>query len=152
MTRIVVKASNEPDHDRLKEMLYKLGILKGRIPEKDLRIHGKEIDVVWTETRVKPPRTFNVFVIQFVGDLFASFEKLTYAYREREHPQLVLVTSHKRKEEAVSLTETNIFCEIQNEVKIIDVEEVEQWYKLANSYYSFEAEKIGIKCGLHPYD
>jgi hypothetical protein len=130
--------SHKTDHDHLKEMLYEIGQMKGRIAQKDLPIYELRLDVAWTKILKWTDDPFNVFVIE-AGDLDAAITKLQDAYR-KWGSQPILVTSAKGKVEALELIKGKAFQKVKNVIKIIGPEDVAKLHDLYKKVTNLEDE------------
>jgi hypothetical protein len=67
-----------PDHEKVKEIIYQIGSIQGRNPEKEYLIEDKRIDVIWRRTPRSVPS--HAFEVQFGGNILEALTKLKHAY------------------------------------------------------------------------
>ncbi|MEM1635720.1 MAG: hypothetical protein QXQ80_00200 [Nitrososphaerota archaeon] len=69
---------DKPDHEKIKEIIYQVGLIQNRFPQKEYPLENKRLDVVWKRTPKSVPSV--VFEIQLGGNLFESLSKLKHAF------------------------------------------------------------------------
>ena len=144
LQEITVKVVPQPQlsaHDQIADKIYALGELIGYKPEKKWRHEGYEFDVVWH----KPPRVGPkyVFEVHLRGNLEAALLRLKHAHDLWES-QLFLVSTEDQLKEAQNKFLGELH-EIKDEVTLVDVREIEEFYSFKGKY-----EWLERKFGLRP--
>jgi len=125
--QIIGKPPEEgPDHTKIKEMIYQIGLDEGRPSEKEYSIGGLgKLDVAWKRIRLGNPT--HAFEVQIAGDFFKSLAKLKHAF-DLWNSIPVLVTTSKFEEIAKNLMNGS-FHEMTKQARIINWKKIEQLYK-----------------------
>lgn len=129
----------KPDHDTIKEMIYNIGILQGKISEKEINIDNYRIDVAWR--RIPRGNPYIVFEVHIHGNLEEALTKLKHA-RDLWNSKPVLVTTREMVNKAKEIA-SGAFHEIYDELKIISVDEISDLYKKKQEYKTIES-KLGF--------
>jgi len=127
----------KPDHEKLKEILFQMGILQNKISEKELRLDSYRIDVGWKKIQRGDP--YIVFEVHISGNLEEALTKLKHAYDIWNSQPLVLVTTKEEIPKAIA-TINGSFHEIKDKFRIIDWEEIKQIYELKLKYKELESK------------
>ena len=127
-------------HDRVKEMLYRIGMLKGRFPEKEYHINGERIDVIWKRVETGDP--YATFEVQIGGNFYEALAKLKHTW-DKWNSRPFLVTTKECKPKA-ALWLKGAFHEVKDEIRIIDAKRIEEFYEALQKAKSLEKE-LGIK-------
>lgn len=126
-------------HDQMKQMLYEIGQMEGRVSEKEYRIDGERIDVVWKRIELGNP--YIVFEVQIGGNFYEALAKLKHAW-DKWNSRPFLVTTEQYKEKALEWVRGS-FHEIQREMLIVDCEKVKELYEAIRKIKSIK-EELGI--------
>lgn len=126
-------------HDELQDRLIKIGQLQNYIAEKEYPFDIGKLDVVWRRITNSVP-TY-VFEIQIGGDIYHALGKLKHAF-DIWNSHIYLVASEKDYSKATNLL-AGTFHEINDRMKYIELEKVEELYKRKKAYFEFEKE-LGI--------
>ena len=115
----------EPDHDRIIEMLSEIGRLKQLVVEKEYPIDNLRLDVAWK--RVAKGNPFAAFEVQIRGNFFEALTKLKQAW-DMWSSVPILITTDEYANKARQLIEGS-FREIRNRLKIVDYKEIKELYE-----------------------
>lgn len=127
-------------HDQIKEMLYEIGHMEGRVSEKECHLDGERIDVVWR--KIKGGNPYAVFEVQIGGNFYEALAKLKHAWDKwNSHPYLV--TTDQYKEKALAWI-SGSFHEMEQELKLVDCEKVKELYEAIKKAGDIKAE-LGIR-------
>lgn len=126
-------------HDEVKEILAQIGKLQNYIAEKEYPFDIGRLDVVWRRVEQSVP-TY-VFEVQVGGDVYHALAKLKHAF-DLWNSHIFIVASRKDHNKANSLL-SGTFHEINNRIKFIELERVEELYKRKKAYFDLEKE-LGI--------
>ncbi|MCD6514086.1 MAG: hypothetical protein J7L07_04105, partial [Candidatus Odinarchaeota archaeon] len=126
----VRRVPERPEHDKVKEMIYQMGIIQGKFAEKECQIDNKRIDVVWKKTPISVP--YIAFEIQFGGNLYEALVKLKHAY-DLWNSIPVLVTDRRQIEEAKKWI-SGSFHEIKDAFKVLSWEDIKELYSSKMRY------------------
>jgi len=120
-----VKGTPQTLHQVTQDKLFEIGKFRKLIPEKEYRVDGRKLDVVWKKIAQGSPHY--CFEIQVGGDLLHALGKLKHAW-DKSPCKLYLVTEEKYISEANKLI-TGMFHEILDQIKIIPIEKIDSLYK-----------------------
>lgn len=139
--QIIGKPPEEgPDHTKIKEMIYQIGLYEGRPSETEYSIGSLgKLDVVWKRVRRGNPT--HAFEVQIGGDFYKSLAKLKHAF-DLWNSTPVLVTTAKYEEIAKNLMNGS-FHEMGRQARIINWKRIDQLYKLER-----ELKEVKGKLGL----
>jgi predicted RNA-binding protein len=126
-------------HDDLQKKLIEIGTLQNFIAEKEYPLDGEKLDVVWRRV-VKSVPTY-VFEVQIGGDIYHALGKLKHAF-DLWNSHIYFVASEKDYGKAATLL-SGTFHEINNRIKHIELDKIEELYKRKKAYFDFEKE-LGI--------
>ena len=127
-------------HDETKEMLYEIGKMEGKVPEKEYRIDSEKIDVAWKRIAAGNPQA--VFEVQIGGNFYEALAKLKHAW-DIWNSRPYLVTTEQYKGKALQWLNGS-FHEIESEVTIIACDRVRELYDAVRKAKEIESE-FGIK-------
>jgi len=130
---------NRPDHDRIKEILYQMGVLQGKVSAKEYSINNKRLDVVWKKLPNSVP--YIAFEIQFGGNIFEALTKLKHAY-DLWNSIPVLITDERQAKEAKKWLGGS-FHEMSEICKVIIWDKIVELYNRKLGYKQLERE-LGI--------
>jgi len=128
-----------PSHEELQRRLIEIGKLQNYIGEKEYPFEIGKLDVVWRRVINSVP-TY-VFEVQIGGDVYHALAKLKHAF-DLWNSHIFIVASEKDLDKASSLL-SGTFHEINDRIKFIELEKVEELYKRKKAYFDFEKE-LGI--------
>ena len=128
-----------PSHEDLQTKLVEIGRLQKYIAEKEYSFDIGRLDVVWRRISNSVP-TY-VFEVQVGGDVYHALAKLKHAF-DLWNSHIFIVASRKDHNKANSLL-SGTFHEINNRIKFIELERVEELYKRKKAYFDLEKE-LGI--------
>jgi hypothetical protein len=137
-----VKAPPVLDHDAAKEMLYKIGLLQGKVSLKEVELDGYKIDVAWKRVPKERADPYISFEVHIHGNLEEALTKLKHA-RDMWNSKPILVTTQDRVGKAYEVA-SGAFHEIADELKIITLEDVRSLYDKKREFKDFES-----RLGLH---
>lgn len=126
-------------HEELQRKLIKIGKLQNYIVEKEYPFDIGKLDVVWRRVINSVP-TY-VFEVQVGGDVYHALAKLKHAF-DLWNSHIFIVASEKDLNKASSLL-SGTFHEINDRIKFIELEKVEELYKRKKAYFDFE-NALGI--------
>lgn len=127
-------------HEELKQKLVEMGKLQGFIAEPEYSFDIGKLDVVWRKLeRSVPTRVFEVHV---GGDIYHALAKLKHAY-DLWNSNLFIVASQAELKKAENLL-SGTFHEINDHLKRIELDDVEELYNRKKSFLDFE-KKLGIR-------
>jgi len=127
-------------HDEIKQTLYEIGVLEGRVSEKEYPIDGERIDVVWK--RVEGGYRYAAFEVQIGGNFYEALAKLKHAW-DKWNSCPFLVTTDQYRGKALEWIRGS-FHEIEAEIKIVDCEKVKELYEAIKKAKNIK-EELGIK-------
>lgn len=122
----VLKKKTPNQHAHLKDLLMKLGEIKGFIVEDEFRMDGQRIDVIWKRIQKGVP-TF-VFEVQVGGNVTEALGKLKHA-NDLWNSNLFIIIEDKDHEKVQTLL-SGTFHEIKDELTVILSSEIEKFYKI----------------------
>jgi predicted RNA-binding protein len=126
-------------HDQITHILHELGEMEGRVSEREYRIDGERIDVVWKRIEVGNP--YVVFEVQIGGNFYQALAKLKHAWDKwNSRPFLVTTTQYRKR--ALEWVRGS-FHEIERELNVVDCEKVVELYEAVKKTKSLE-EELGI--------
>jgi len=125
-----------PDHEKIKEIIFQIGLIQNRHPQKEYPLNGKRLDVVWRRTPRSVPSV--AFEVQLGGNLFESLSKLKHAF-DLWNTIPVLVTVAQQIEEAKRWIEGS-FHELKDVFRIIAWEEMKEYYDVKRKIKELEAK------------
>jgi len=128
-----------PNHEEIKEVIYQIGSIQGRYPEKEYLIENRRIDVVWRRTPRSVPSV--AFEIQLGGNLYEALSKLKHAY-DLWNSIPVLITTREQTEEARRWIEGS-FHEVKDVFRVISWEKIKDYYDIKRKAKEIEME-LGI--------
>ncbi len=126
-------------HDQVKQMLFELGRMEGRVSEKEYRINGERIDVAWKRIELGAP--YAVFEVQIGGNFYEALAKLKHAW-DKWNSRPFLVTTDQFKGRALEWIRGS-FHEIQRELRVVDCDKVVALYEAVKRAGSLK-EELGI--------
>lgn len=127
------------DHDTIKNIIYQIGLMQGKYPDKEYPIEDQRIDVVWRKTSKSVP--YIAFEIHIKGNIFADLAKLKHAY-DLWNSKPVLITT-KDKVDRVTSWVKGTFHEIAESFKVITIDEILEYYEMKRKLKDFE-KYLGI--------
>jgi len=128
-----------PSHDELKGILVEVGKLQKFIAESEYLCDIGRLDVVWRRVELSVP-TY-VFEVQVGGDIYHALAKLKHAF-DLWNSHIYLVVPQADFNKAENLL-SGTFHEISPQIKLIELDKVEELYKRKRAYLDFEKE-LGI--------
>lgn len=128
-----------PLHRELQQKVLEIGKLQKYITEKEYPFDIGKLDVVWR--RIEGSAPTYVFEIQIGGDIYHALAKLKHAY-DLWNSHIFLVAPQADRDRATRLL-AGTFHEINQRIKIIDPEQIEELYKRKRSYLDLERQ-LGI--------
>lgn len=126
-------------HNQIRDMVLEIGRIEGRISEKEYRINGERIDVVWK--RIEAGNPYAVFEVQVGGNFYEALAKLKHAW-DKWNSRPFLVTSQQYKGKALEWIRGS-FHEMERELKIIDCEKIKELHNAVKKARDLRAE-LGI--------
>lgn len=112
-------------HSDIKQMLYEIGMMEGKHPEKEFSMDSQVLDVVWK--RIEKGYPAWTFEIQIGGDIYHALTKLKHAF-DFWGSSLCLVAKETDIEKARNLL-TGAFHEIKNRIEFLKPDDVQKWYE-----------------------
>ncbi len=134
ITRNRVIKVDRPDHEKIKEMIYEIGIIQGRNPAREYPIENKRIDVVWRRTPRSVPSV--VFEVQLGGNLQEALSKLKHAH-DLWNSIPVLITTSSQVDEARKWIEGS-FHEVKEVFRVIPWEDIKSYYDVKRKVKEIE--------------
>ncbi|MFC1938788.1 hypothetical protein ACFLWM_01355 [Chloroflexota bacterium] len=125
-------------HEYVQEKLVEVGRLQKYIAEKEYSFDMGRLDVVWRRVANSVP-TY-VFEVQIGGDVYHALAKLKHAL-DLWNSHIFIVTSEKDREKANSLL-CGTFHEINERIKFIGLETVDELYQRKKAYFDLERELV----------
>ncbi len=127
-------------HDLLQQKLVELGRLQGYIAEPEYTIDSERLDVVWRRVERSVP-TY-VFEVQVGGDVYHALGKLKHAF-DLWNSHIFIVATHDDRSKVDKLL-AGTFHEINERIKYLELDKIEELYKRKKAYFDLERE-LGIK-------
>jgi len=138
-TGVEKKQTTFPSHEELQRKLIEIGRLQDYIVEIEYPFDIGKLDVVWRRVTKSVP-TY-VFEVQVGGDVYHALAKLKHAF-DLWNSHIFIVASEKDLTKATNLL-SGTFHEINDRVKLIEFDKVEELYRRKKAYFEFESE-LGI--------
>lgn len=123
-------------HEQIKNMIYEIGQMEGKVSEKEYPLDGDRLDVAWK--RVSAGNPSEVFEVHIGGDFFKTLAKLKHAW-DMWNSRPFLVTT----EEYVKLARDWIegsFHEVKKVIKIVDWTEIKRLYRAEKALRELKRE------------
>jgi len=138
---ITTESSKEvlPSHDKLKRALVEIGRMQKFIAEPEYSFDIGRLDVVWRRVELSVP-TY-VFEVQVGGDVYHALAKLKHAF-DLWNSHIYLVAPQTDLDKAANLL-SGTFHEISTQIKLIELDKVEELYERKRAYLDLERE-LGI--------
>ncbi len=114
----------KPEHEKIKEIIYQIGLIQNRFPQKEYLLDNRRLDVVWRRTPRSVPSV--AFEVQLGGNLFESLSKLKHAF-DLWNTIPILVTTTEQIKEAKMWIEGS-FHELKDVFRVISWEELKEYY------------------------
>jgi hypothetical protein len=133
------KIKLKADHDTIKELIYKIGLLQGKISQKEVQIDNYKLDVAWR--RIPRADPYIVFKVHIHGNLEEALTKLKHA-RDMWNSKPILVTRADIVKKALKVA-SGAFHEIYDELKIVPIDEIIDLYKKKEEY-KYAESRLGI--------
>ena len=121
-----IKKKTPNQHALLKDLLIKLGKLKGFIVEEEFRTDGQRLDVIWKRIQQGVP-TF-VFEVQIGGNVTEALGKLKHAF-DLWNSNLYIVIENKDLSKVQTLL-SGTFHEIKDKLTVILISDIEEFYRI----------------------
>lgn len=134
------RVTETPTHNQLRDMLYEIGVMEGRVSEKEYRIDGERVDVAWK--RIEAGNPYAVFEVQIGGNFYEALAKLKHAW-DKWNSRPFLVTTEQYKDRALEWIRGS-FHEIETEMKIVDCNKIKELYEAIKKAKDIKAE-LGIR-------
>lgn len=126
-------------HNRLRDMLFEIGKLEGRISEKEYPIEEGRLDVAWM--KISGGKPMAVFEVQVGGNFYQALAKLKHAC-DIWNSKPFLVTSEKYRSKAMIWIK-GTFHEMEKDLRIVDSDRVEELYNTIKKARDIK-EELGI--------
>ena len=123
-------------HDEMKDLLLDVGRMRRFVCQEEYRIDSERIDVVWKRVEKSVP-TY-AFEVQVGGDIYHAIGKLKHAF-DIWNSRICLVTDATNARRARELL-TGTFHEIASELRILEVEKLEQLRQAMSAVHTLEQE------------
>lgn len=133
------KEEREPSHDEIKEMIFEIGKLEGKIPEMEYPIENLRLDVVWKSIPTGNPKW--AFEVQMAGNFYEALTKLKHAW-DKWNSKPCLVTTEEYIKQAEWLLNGS-FHEMKADARIINYKKIVRLHELLR-----EANQIKSEVGL----
>lgn len=127
------------DHSSIQEVVFQIGELNRLISEKEYPVENERLDVVWRRVEKSVP-TY-VFEIQVGGDIYHALGKLKHAY-DLWNSNIFLIAREGDMEIASALL-SGTFHEIQDKIKKITIEKIQELYVQKRKWVDIEKE-VGL--------
>lgn len=122
----VIKKTPPNQHSHMKNLLMKLGEIKGFIVEEEFRMDGQRLDVIWK--RIQKGAPTYVFEVQVGGNVTEALSKLKHSF-DLWNSNLYIIIEDKDYEKVQTLL-SGTFHEIRDKLTVILSSEIEEFYKL----------------------
>jgi len=136
----IKKPKEKPLHNTLVDELYSIGELIGYRPFKNWKYENFIYDVVWFKPKGKVPKC--IFEVQIGGNITEALARLKHAY-DLWNSSIFLVAPSDQLDKARALL-AGAFHEIEEEISLLDIEDVEKFYKFKSRFEWLE-RKFGLK-------
>jgi len=134
--RVQEAGSEEPLHEEIKQKIAEIGRIQNYIAETEYKFDLGRLDVVWR--RVKQSVPTYVFEVNVKGDIYHALSKLKHAYDLWN--SRIFIVADKFEEERVRNLLSGTFHEIDEHLKFIDFEKINELYELKIAYKRLEQE------------
>jgi len=121
-----IKRKTSDQHNLLKDLLMKLGDIKGFIVEEEFRTDSQRLDVIWKRIRQGVP-TF-VFEVQIGGNVTEALGKLKHAF-DLWNSNLYIIIENKDLSKVQTLL-SGTFHEIKDKLTVILTSDMIEFYKI----------------------
>lgn len=130
----------EPDHNAIRDMVYKIGLYEDRPSEREYSIGNLgKLDIVWK--RIHQGNPTHAFEVQIAGDFYKALAKLKHAF-DLWDSRPVLVTTTEYEEKARDLMNGS-FHEMRRRAIILNWKKIERIYKVEKELNEVR-EEIGL--------
>jgi len=129
-----------PRHNEIRDLLYEIGKMEGKVSEREYKIDGEKMDVAWKRIATGNPQY--VFEVQIGGNFYEALAKLKHAW-DIWNSRPYLVTTQQYRSKALQWLKGS-FHEIESEVTIIECDRVRELHDAVRKAKEIKNE-FGIK-------
>jgi len=133
---IAIKLPPRLGHKEVIDMIYNIGLMQNRYPEKEYPLEDKRIDVVWR--RIPKAVPYTVFEVSIGGNLNDDLIKLKHAIDMWNSIAVLVTTSEKAQEAQRWITGT--FHEAANAFRVITIEQIKEVYEAKTRWKNLESQ------------
>jgi predicted RNA-binding protein len=125
-----------PRHNEIRDMLFEIGKIEGRIAEVEYPMDNLRLDVVWKTIRAGNPKW--VFEVQMAGNFYEALTKLKHAW-DKWNSKPFLVTTDHYIAMAKSLLEGS-FHEMRDDARIVNWQQIVRLHQLLKEAHKIRSE------------
>lgn len=133
---VVTRAVEEPDHNEIRDMLYEIGELKGKLALKEYPIDSMRLDVVWK--KIEKGNPYIAFEVQIAGNFFEALTKLKHAW-DLWNSTPFLVTTEEYVDKALKLVEGS-FHEMKDAIRIVNWKSIKELHSILKRANELEVQ------------
>lgn len=137
---IKITTEGKESHAKLKDLVYKIGIMNKFLSVREYPMNSENLDVVWR--RIEKGSPTYVFEVQVGGDIYHALGKLKHAF-DLWNSNIFLVVAFDKDIHQANKLLNGTFHEIKDKIKIIPRKKIEELYKRKLSWVEYEKE-LGI--------
>jgi len=126
-------------HEKIKDMIYDIGVWQGWISEKEYRLDGERLDIVWFRKKIEGAVPKVVFEVHLKGNPYGALGKLKHAF-DKWNSSPVFITTEEHLTEINKLL-SGTFHEIADDIKILSTEDVKNLYDAEKKLHKIKKEK-----------
>jgi hypothetical protein len=125
-----------PKHNEIRDMLFEIGKIEGKIAEVEYPIDNLRLDVAWKTITTGNPKW--AFEVQMAGNFYEALTKLKHAW-DKWNSKPFLVTTETYIAQAKSLLEGS-FHEMKDDARIVNWEKIVKLHQLLKDAHKIKSE------------
>ena len=125
-----------PKHNEIRDMIFEMGQIEGKVAEVEYPIDSLRLDVVWKTISAGNPKW--AFEVQMGGNFYEALTKLKHAW-DKWNSKPFLVTTDPYVAQAKSLLEGS-FHEMREDARIVNWEKIVKLYQLLRDAHKIKSE------------
>jgi len=125
-----------PKHNEIRDMLFEIGKIEGKISEVEYPIDNLRLDVVWKTITSGNPKW--AFEVQMAGNFYEALTKLKHAW-DKWNSKPFLITTNAYITQAKSLLEGS-FHEMKDDARIVNWEKIVKLHELLDKAHKIKSE------------
>jgi len=125
-----------PKHNQVRDMIFEIGKIEGRIAETEYPIDSLRLDVVWKTIPTGNPKW--AFEVQMAGNFYEALTKLKHAW-DKWNSRPFLVTTEEYADQARGLLEGS-FHEMKDDARIVNWKKITELHHLLKDAHKIRSE------------